>query len=66
MNNTVLAFFQLPVVITDSNIVAPALKWTLGYLQKYLGDNKHYVYVSKDDRFKVQSLCVCMLLGMLC
>jgi len=47
-------FLQLPVIISDSDIVTPALKWTLGYLQKYLGDNKYFVYVSKDDRFKVQ------------
>lgn len=42
----------LPVVITDSKMVAPALKWTLGYLLKHLGGGKYFVYSSKDNRFK--------------
>ena len=41
------------MIITDSDLVASALKWTLGYLQRHLGNGFYYVYTSKDNKFKV-------------
>nr|CAB3252828.1 hypoxia-inducible factor 1-alpha inhibitor [Phallusia mammillata] len=41
-----------PVVITDSQLVQPALKWNLRYLKSNLGDGLYYVYSSHNNRFK--------------
>lgn len=44
---------QQPVLITDSNLVKPAVeKWTLEYLEKNLGKASHTVFVSRNHKFK--------------
>ncbi|XP_018575930.1 hypoxia-inducible factor 1-alpha inhibitor [Anoplophora glabripennis] len=44
---------NLPVLISDSNIVKPAIdKWTLEYLERNLGHAGHTVYVSRNHKFK--------------
>jgi hypoxia-inducible factor 1-alpha inhibitor (HIF hydroxylase) len=44
---------QKPVVITESNIIKPALqKWNLDYLERNLGHSGHTVFVSKNHKFK--------------
>eukprot|EP00731_Ephydatia_muelleri_P017549 Em0010g647a len=39
-----------PVLLTGSNLIAPAMNWTLPYLEQHMGSNKHTVYISKDNR----------------
>lgn len=51
--NNFYLFVQLPVVIENSGLVEPALKWNLGYLKKHSGSGDFFVYVSQDNRFKV-------------
>eukprot|EP00731_Ephydatia_muelleri_P017565 Em0010g663a len=41
---------EQPVLLTGSNLIAPAMKWTLPYLEQHMGSNKHTVYISKDNR----------------
>eukprot|EP00061_Rhincodon_typus_P010486 g34810.t1 len=40
-----------PVVLTDTNLVYPALKWDLEYLQENIGDGDFSVYVAKTHKF---------------
>ncbi|XP_055517848.1 hypoxia-inducible factor 1-alpha inhibitor isoform X2 [Leucoraja erinacea] len=40
-----------PVVLTDTNLVYPALKWDLEYLQENIGDGVFSVYVAKTHKF---------------
>lgn len=40
------------MVITDSNLVASARKWTLEYLEQNLGNGNYTVYVSRNHKFK--------------
>lgn len=49
---TLIFFLQKPVVITDSNLVASARKWTLEYLEQNLGNGNYTVYVSRNHKFK--------------
>eukprot|EP00731_Ephydatia_muelleri_P017553 Em0010g651a len=42
--------WQQPVLLTGRNLIAPAIKWTLPYLEQHMGSNKHTVYISKDNR----------------
>ena len=41
---------EQPVLLTGSNLIAPAMKWTLPYLEQHMGSNKHTVYISKDNK----------------
>ncbi|GCB80251.1 hypothetical protein scyTo_0018051 [Scyliorhinus torazame] len=43
--------FQEPVVLTDTNLVYPAMKWDLEYLQENIGDGDFSVYVAKTHKF---------------
>ncbi|KAJ8318263.1 hypothetical protein KUTeg_003354 [Tegillarca granosa] len=43
---------NLPVVITDSNLVSSALHWDLDYLATNIGDGNFVVYRSKSNKFK--------------
>ena len=45
-------FFQIPVILTDTDLVKPALKWTLDYLSDNLGDGDFTVYKSSSHKFK--------------
>uniref|UniRef100_UPI00398E3475 hypoxia-inducible factor 1-alpha inhibitor isoform X4 n=1 Tax=Pristiophorus japonicus TaxID=55135 RepID=UPI00398E3475 len=40
-----------PVVLTDTNLVYPALKWDLDYLQENIGDGDFSIYVAKTHTF---------------
>ena len=42
---------QRPVIITDSNLVEPALKWDLDYLKENLGNSTFNVLCSKTAKF---------------
>ncbi|CAG0914784.1 unnamed protein product [Notodromas monacha] len=42
----------VPVILTDTNLVKPALSWNLEYLEKNLGDGDFSVFYSKDHKFK--------------
>lgn len=43
---------MMPVVLTDTNLVAPALKWDLDYLSKHMGNGDCTVYESDAVFFK--------------
>ncbi|XP_007897656.1 hypoxia-inducible factor 1-alpha inhibitor [Callorhinchus milii] len=40
-----------PVVLTDTNLVYPALKWDLDYLQENIGTGDFSVYIAKTHKF---------------
>jgi len=40
------------VVITDTKLATPALKWTLDYLQEHLGDGDYSTYESDSHIFR--------------
>lgn len=40
-----------PVVLTDTNLVYPALKWDIGYLQENIGNGDFSVYTSDNHKF---------------
>jgi hypoxia-inducible factor 1-alpha inhibitor (HIF hydroxylase) len=42
----------VPVILTDTDLVKPALRWNLEYLEKNLGDGDFTVFFSKDHKFK--------------
>ena len=42
---------QLPVILTDTNLVGPALRWNLEFLEKNMGDGNFSVYESKTHKF---------------
>ena len=44
-------FQQEPVILTGTNVVTPALRWTLPYLEENMGSTKHTVYLSKSRTF---------------
>ena len=44
--------FQKPVVIANADIVRPALKWSLAYLETHIGDGDFSIYVSENHHFK--------------
>ena len=48
---TVIFLLQRPVIITDSNLVEPALKWDLDYLKENLGNSTFNVLCSKTAKF---------------
>lgn len=41
----------MPVVLTGTELVEPALRWTLPYLEDNIGSSKHTVYISKTKKF---------------
>ncbi|EEC15193.1 hypoxia-inducible factor 1, alpha subunit inhibitor, putative [Ixodes scapularis] len=43
---------MMPVVLTDTGLVAPALKWDLDYLSEHLGEGSCTVYQSDTPYFK--------------
>lgn len=47
-----ILFLQKPFIITDSKLVKSAEKWTLTYLEKYMGNGAFTVYVSRNHKFK--------------
>lgn len=42
---------QEPVVLTDTNLVYPALKWDLDYLQENIGNGDFSVYSASTHKF---------------
>jgi hypoxia-inducible factor 1-alpha inhibitor (HIF hydroxylase) len=44
--------FQRPVVLTDTSLVEPALKWSLDYLREHIGNGSFAVYESANHKFK--------------
>lgn len=40
------------MVITDSNLVSSAQKWTLEYLEHHMGSGDYTVFVSRNHKFK--------------
>lgn len=42
---------QEPVVLTDTNLVYPALKWDIGYLQENIGNGDFSVYTAENHKF---------------
>ncbi|MED6247087.1 Hypoxia-inducible factor 1-alpha inhibitor [Ataeniobius toweri] len=46
-----LIFFQEPVVLTDTNLVYPALKWDVPYLLENIGNGDFSVYISENHKF---------------
>uniref|UniRef100_A0A3Q3E1Z5 Hypoxia inducible factor 1 subunit alpha inhibitor n=1 Tax=Labrus bergylta TaxID=56723 RepID=A0A3Q3E1Z5_9LABR len=40
-----------PVVLTDTNLVYPALKWDIAYLQENIGNGDFSVYTAEDHKF---------------
>lgn len=40
-----------PVVLTDTNLVYPALKWDVNYLQEHIGNGDFSVYLAQNHRF---------------
>lgn len=42
---------QEPVVLTDTNLVYPALKWDLEYLQENIGNGDFSVYSASTHKF---------------
>jgi len=42
---------QQPVILTGTDLVAPALRWNLSYLEENVGSSKHTVYISKSKMF---------------
>jgi hypothetical protein len=40
------------VVLTDTDLVRPALRWTLSFLEANLGDGDFTVFSSADHKFK--------------
>lgn len=47
-----LFLFQKPVVLTDTKLCSAALKWDLDYLKSNIGNDKHVVYSSNNNKFK--------------
>ena len=45
-------YLQQPVVITDSDLVSPALRWDLDYLQENIGDGDYSTYESDSHVFR--------------
>lgn len=43
--------FQEPVVLTDTNLVYPALKWDIEYLQENIGNGDFSVYIAENHKF---------------
>lgn len=43
--------FQEPVVLTDTNLVYPALKWDIEYLQENIGNGDFSVYMAENHKF---------------
>lgn len=43
--------FQEPVVLTDTNLVYPALKWDIAYLQENIGHGDFSVYTAENHKF---------------
>nr|CAD7588920.1 unnamed protein product [Timema genevievae] len=41
-----------PVVITDTNLVGPALHWDLEYLEQHMGGGDYTVFLSRNHKFK--------------
>jgi len=41
----------MPVVLTGTELVDPALRWSLSYLEENIGSSKHTVYISKTKKF---------------
>lgn len=41
-----------PVVLTDTNLIGPALQWNLDFLQEHIGDGNFSVYESENHLFK--------------
>ena len=39
------------MILTGTNLVTPALRWTLPYLEENIGTSKHTVYISKSHTF---------------
>lgn len=46
-----LICFQEPVVLTDTNLVYPALKWDIAYLQENIGNGDFSVYTAENHKF---------------
>ena len=42
---------QEPVVLTDTNLVYPALKWDIAYLQENIGNGDFSVYTAEKHKF---------------
>ncbi|CAM9206457.1 unnamed protein product, partial [Lampetra planeri] len=40
-----------PVVLTDTNLVYPALKWDIAYLQENIGNGDFSVYIAENHKF---------------
>uniref|UniRef100_A0A8C2GT83 Hypoxia-inducible factor 1-alpha inhibitor n=1 Tax=Cyprinus carpio TaxID=7962 RepID=A0A8C2GT83_CYPCA len=40
-----------PVVLTDTNLVYPALKWDIPYLQENIGNGDFSVYIAENHKF---------------
>lgn len=49
--HTLFSFSQQPVILTGTELVAPALRWNLPYLEENMGSSKHTVYISKSRVF---------------
>lgn len=50
--NKTIYILQKPVVITNSNLVSSAQKWTLDYLEHHMGSGDYTVFVSRNHKFK--------------
>uniref|UniRef100_A0A8C1Q5Q6 Hypoxia inducible factor 1 subunit alpha inhibitor n=1 Tax=Cyprinus carpio TaxID=7962 RepID=A0A8C1Q5Q6_CYPCA len=42
---------EVPVVLTDTNLVYPALKWDIPYLQENIGNGDFSVYIAENHKF---------------
>lgn len=42
---------QEPVVLTDTSLVYPALKWDIPYLQENIGNGDFSVYTAENHKF---------------
>ena len=45
------AYLQEPVVLRDTNLVYPALKWDIQYLQENIGNGDFSVYTAENHKF---------------
>ncbi|KAF2361559.1 JmjC domain [Trinorchestia longiramus] len=43
---------EKPVILTNTGLCNPALKWDLNYLEKHIGTSEHVVFASNSNIFK--------------
>ncbi len=47
-----LSCFQKPIVMSNSDLAAPATRWTMDYLEEHIGSGDYSVYESDSHLFK--------------